>query len=274
MLVNLFPTNERVQRRLKPDTDFDVLTESELTDDEKSNFKIHYDTNKVDFHVIPPIWNLLSSWKPNFHKYPHSKIPNIQNIFFTLKASHVPFDKIWKDKTFYDLQLMNVEGCQVMEPLFFELYDYWTVKFGDKWRADFTKESADFFNDAVSRENLHDELHKSVAYYEVPAFKYLQEPEQTTVWVCPEKFKQVTEHIRQRVVIEEAQALALERFILPDKIKNKHIAYTKMLKALVDRLCPKWMVPYIVNNLNYFLTFKEDYNYYGNLNNTEHTTRK
>jgi hypothetical protein len=58
-------------------------------------------------------------------------------------------------------------------------------------------------------------LHKQVAYYDKPAFRFVQEPNQTTVWVCPDKFWAVSEHIRQRVIIEEAQTLALERHILP-----------------------------------------------------------
>jgi hypothetical protein len=128
-----------------------------------------------------------------------------------------------------------------------------------KWRADFEKESSEFFDDAVSRENVHDELHKRVAFYDQPAFKFLQEPDQTTVYVSPEKFWQVSEHIRQRVIIEEAQTLALERELLPKISNNPHVAYVKFIEGLVDRLAPEWMIPYIVNNLHYFLTFKEKF---------------
>lgn len=258
LFVKLFPDNEKIQKRLKENTDYDVLVENEPTPEMIKYFKELYGS-KTELHCIPLIWNQM--WMEYYVADGHYNIDyqKVKNIFFTLKASHVPFDKVHKDKTFYDLFLMSEEGCKIIEPLFYELHQFWTEKFGEKWRADFTKESSEFFDDAVSRENIHDELHESCKYYDHPAFKFLQEPDQTTVWVCPEKFKETTEHIRQRVVIEEAETLALERFILPKVINNRKVAYQKMIKALVDRLAPLWMTVYIVNNLNYFLNFEEDY---------------
>lgn len=251
LFVKLFPDNCKIQKRLKDNTDFDVLVENEPTPEMVKYFKELYGT-KTELHYCPILWDgLIVTSKTQKWK--------IQDVYFTLKASHVPFDKVHKDKTFFDLFLMSEEGCKIVEPLFYELHDFWTKKFGDKWRADFTKESSDFFNDAVSRENVHDELHQAVAYYDQPAFKFLQEPDQTTVWVDPVKFYQVDEHIRHRVVIEEAQTLALERFILTGIIQNKKIAYQKCLKGLVDRLAPLWMTIYIINNLNFFLNYEEDY---------------
>lgn len=247
-MVTLWPDDELIQKRLKPDSDFDVLVEVEPTDEMKKYFKGIYGP-KTELHHIPLIW---SSIKSNF---------DLKNVYFTLKASHVYFHRVHFEKTIYDLFLMSSKGCQIIEPLFYDLYDFWKNKFGEPWRADFTKESADFFDDAVSRENVHDQLHNACADPELgqPAFKFLQEPNQTTVWVCPNKFKEVDEYIRRRVVIEEAQTLALERDILTGKINNKIIAYQKWVKALIHRLAPLWMTIYIINNLNYFLTYKEDY---------------
>lgn len=256
LFVRLFPDNPKIAKRVKDNTDYDVLVENEPTPEMVTYFKELYGT-RTELHWIPILWNVLS--KDVFFDDPFYDKKLYKNVYFTLKASHVPFDKVHKDKTFFDLFLMADEGCVIIEPLFYELHDFWTQKFGDKWRADFTKESSEFFDDAVSRENVHDELHESVKFYDVPAFKFLQEPDQTTVWVCPEKFKSTTEHIRQRVVIEEAQTLALERFILTGIIKNKKIAYQKCLKGLVDRLAPLWMIIYIINNLNFFLNYEEDY---------------
>jgi len=255
-MKELFPNNPRIQKRCKDTADYDVLVNEEPTKELTKHFKELYGS-KTELHYIPTLFRYLKYQNILFNN-PRSYQ---KSLLFTLKASHVAFDSMHKEKTFYDLFLMAEEGCEIIEVIFNELYDFWEQKFGNKWRADFTKESKDFFNDAVSRENIHDELHKSVAYYDQPAFKFLQEPNQTTVWVDPIKFNSVTEHIRQRVVIEEAETLALERFIIPGTITNKVIAYQKMLKALVDRLAPKWMIIYIINNLDYFLKFKEDYNY-------------
>lgn len=261
LFVKLFPDNPKIQKRLKDNTDYDVLVENEPTPEMIKYFKELYG-QKTELHWIPILWRIFN-YEDTFKSietegYSYLK-DYLKDVYFTLKASHVSFDKVHKDKTFYDLFLMAEEGCVIIEPLFYELHDFWTKKFGEKWRADFTKESSEFFDDVVSRENVHDELHEAVKFYDVPAFKFLQEPDQTTVWVCPEKFKSTTEHIRQRVVIEEAQTLALERFILPKIINNKKIAYQKCLKGLVDRLAPLWMIIYIINNLNFFLNYEEDY---------------
>lgn len=254
----LFPNNPKIQDRCKDNADYDVLIETEPNQQDIEYFKNLYGV-RTEVHCIEPLWEYI---KLN-ESFENGWVENntLQNIYFTLKASHVSFHKVHSRKTFYDLFLMSGEGCKIIEPLFYDLHKYWSDKFGEPWRADFTKESSDFFDDAVSRETLHDELHKSVAYYDQPAFKFLQEPDQPTVWVCPDKFKQVSEHIRQRVVIEEAQTLALERFILTRKLPHLQIAYIRMVEALVDRLAPLWMTIYIINNLHYFLTFNENYAY-------------
>lgn len=256
LFKNLFPDSPKVQDRCKDDADYDILVEREPLKPTIDYFKGLYG-HKTEVHCIPILWELFVDMQHDI--FQGGKILSMRDIYFTLKASHVAFDKVHKKKTFYDLFLMSKEGCQIIEPLFFELYDFWTEKFGEKWRADFSKESSDFFDDAVSREEQHDELHKLVAFYDQPAFKFLQEPDQTTVWVCPEKFKATTEHIRQRVIIEEAQTLALEREIIPQRIKNKNVAYQKYIEGLIDRLAPVWMVPYITNNFHFFLTHTEDY---------------
>lgn len=252
LFKRLFPLNEKIQKRCKDSADWDVCVNRVLTSEEVNTLKITLDQQRVEIHYNPILFDYLE------------KNENLENVYFTLKASHVQFDTIHQKKTFYDLFLMSEAGCTIIEPLFWDLTQWWkdtlsTAK--TKWRADFEKESSEFFDDAVSRENVHDELHKRVAYYDQPAFKFLQEPDQTTVYVSPEKFWQVTEHIRQRVIIEEAQTLALERLLLPKVMTNPHVAYTKFVEGLVDRLAPEWMIPYIINNLHYFLTFKDD-NFY------------
>lgn len=257
LFKTLFPDNERIQKRCKETADFDVLVETEPSDEVIKYFKEMYG-NKTEVSCIPIIWERMVKSEI---RDPDRKSSHLKDLYFTLKASHIYFHKQHFEKTIFDLYLMAKEGCVIIEPLFWELYEFWKGKFEEPWRADFEKESSEFFDDAVSRENLHDELHKLVAHpdYGHPAFKFLQEPDQTTVWVCPEKFKNTTEHIRQRVIIEEAQALALERDLLTGKIKNKTIAYQKWVKALIQRLAPLWMTIYIIENLNYFLDYQEDY---------------
>ena len=245
-MKDLFPNSERIQKRCKSTADFDILLEYEPDRYISRYFKELYGT-KTEFHVIPKLWYALTNSQFN-----HG------DILFTLKASHIPFHKKHIEKTIYDCYLMSAEKCTIIKPLFFELYDFWVEKFGEPWRADFTAESAQFFDDAVSRENVHDELHIRVSDPELgqPAFRFLQDPGQTTVWVCPTKFNETTEYIRKRVIIEEAMTLALERDILSKSDINPQISYQKWVSALCERLAPLWMVPYIVENLHEFMTYR------------------
>ncbi len=190
---------------------------------------------------------------------PDRKSSHLTDLYFTLKASHVYFHRQHFEKTIFDLYLMSGEGCVIIEPLFYELYDFWVKKFGEPWRPDFTKTSEEFFNDAVSRENVHDELHQLVSFFPEPAFKQLQEPNQETVYVCPQKWAALDDFTKKRIIIEEAQVLALERDLIPGNMKNKTIAYQKWLKAEIDRIIPLWMSIYVIENLFFFLNFKEDY---------------
>lgn len=262
LLKTLFPNNHKVQQRCKDTADYDVLIDHEPTPQDKECFKTMYG-NKTECHFIPPLWNYLEDKKESLVvRYVANNV--LKDVLFTLKASHVAFDKVHKKKTFYDIWSMSQEGCKVIEPLFYELHNFWTKKFGEKWRADFTKESSDFFNDAVSRENVHDDLHELVKKYDKPAFKYLQEDGQTTVYVCPEKFKNLTFDMQKQVIIEEAQVLAIEReFLNPDGIKNQYIAYSKWLEAMVDRIAPLWQVPFICNNFYNLLTYKNKFYHNG-----------
>jgi hypothetical protein len=168
--------------------------------------------------------------------------------------------KFIKKKTFYDLYLLNAEGCRIIESLFYELTEYWKNKFGEKWRADFTKESSDFFDDAVSRENVHDELHETVKIFDKPAFRYLQGEGQTTVYVCPDKFANLPYEYQEAVIVEEARVLAIERDLsTPNGIKNQNAAYCKWLEAMVDRIAPEWQIPFICNNFVKLLGKNEKY---------------
>ncbi len=263
LLKTLFPANHKVQQRCKDTADYDVLIDHEPTQQDKEYFKTMYG-NKTECHCIPPLWNCVN------HLVVSDDV--FKNVLFTLKSSHVSFDKVHKKKTFYDIWLMSSEGCTVIEPLFYELHEFWTKKFGEKWRADFTKESSDFFNDAVSRENVHDDLHELVKKYDKPAFKYLQDEGQTTVYVCPEKFKNLTFDMQKQVIIEEAQVLAIEReFLNHDGIKNQYIAYSKWLEAMVDRIAPLWQIPFICNNFYNLLSHKSEF--YDQKNNFYHNDK-
>lgn len=244
LMISLFE-GDKISKRVKKNSDVDILVREDFVD---VDYEEMFGTKKVDVHRDTFLYELLS--KRGIDK----------DTFFTLKASHVYFDKEHFDKTIYDLFLMSAEGCVVDKELHQILYDHWLLKFGEKWRADFTKEVDEFFDDAITREFNHDALHKAFAKFGEPAFYMLQEPDQTTVYVCPTKFENLEEKYKRAVIIEEAQVLSIERFYEQGLFKNNsYIPYTKMIGALIQRLAPLWMTIYIINNLDYFLKYKENY---------------
>jgi hypothetical protein len=247
--LDLILPDEILIRKNIADRDHDILVHSSVDKTEaKLRFKQKFG-DKVEIHQCDILWHALDEART---------IQRIVDILFTLKVSHVMFHKHHKDKTLHDIVLLCEFG-KIDEELFFNLYEYWCTLFGTPWRADFTKESSDFFNDAVSREHQHDELHLTVAKFPQPAFKYLQNPDQTTVWVCPDKFRNADDDLKRQVIIEEAQVLALERDIIPGRCKHPQLSYIKKVYDLIDRLAPLWMIPYIAQNLKFFITHKQNY---------------
>lgn len=258
-ISNAFDGTDYGFDRYKEKSDVDVLLREwpENKFRARQFFKDFYETLKVDLHVIPPLWTAIED-----------AVDSSRNILFTLKASHLTYDPPRTEpKTVYDLINMSKLGCKINNRLFIQLYYHWMKQFGRKWRADFTEEADSFFDNAINTDIDHDFLHETFKKYDQPAFRYVQEPGQTTVWVDPFKFTKVGVEKRNAVIIEEAQVLAIERFHMQGSEVNQHIAFRKMIVALVKRLAPLWMVPYILNNFHYFMIYQEDY--YSKLNKVE-----
>lgn len=243
-----------------------------------ANFTGNTQHLNIEYHRIEPLSRFIKSNFPfgldGYSKKYEEKDTLKKNMYFTLKASHVSWDTVHKKKTFLDLYLMSKNaGCQLIPELYNELLVFWKNKFGKVWRADFTKEADDFFDDYVNKYIPHDHLHEFMISdnLDKSAFKYLQEPAQTTVYVDPIKFDQSIDYLKQRVIIEEAQVLALERRLLTNPEYSQRLAYEEFIEGLVDRLSPSWMTVYILNNFSFFIDYREDY-FKKFKTNYEHTT--
>jgi hypothetical protein len=275
------------QQRCNSIEDLDVLIMDDTLDfDTIRNYSQSYISNNlnvgkaginIEYHKIEPLARFIKSNFPNGLEVRsnYGRTEDLKkNMYFTLKASHVSWDTVHKKKTFLDLYLMSKNaGCQLIPELYHELLEFWESKFGKVWRADFTKEADDFFDDYVNKYIPHDDLHTFMISdnLDKPAFKYLQEPTQTTVYVDPIKFDQSTDYLKHRVIIEEAQVLALERRLLTNPEYSQRLAYEEFIEGLVDRLSPLWMTMYILNNFSFFIDYREDY-FQKFKTNYEHTT--
>lgn len=216
------------------DRDLDLALKRKWSKEEKDNFSSLYPGRRIEFHVIPPLFDF-----------------NIQRdqLLFTLKASHIFWHPTKFGKTLYDLILLKREtGVNIHEDLFNRLYVFWTQKFGEAPRQNFDVSMNEFFDDSVQREMSHDELHLKVS--SEPA--YLSIVNEGSPEPIQSKFEALTEKEKLRVIVEEASVLALERFY-PSKIRNFYIAYRKGIYLLIKRLAPLWMARWMINNIDLIL---------------------
>lgn len=79
----------------------------------------------------------------------------------------------------------------------------------------------------------HDSIHKAVALYDKPAYKYYQE-ENSEVFCSKELFFQQSKEIRLAGVIEETYVLALERSQIPN---NGNVDRKTSFKLALEKVC-------------------------------------
>lgn len=180
---------------------------------------------------------------------------------YTIKLSHAFWELpngSW-GKHMADLMFLKAKGCQVIEPLYKLLYEVWTEKHGSK-KMDLSKESEDFFADAVKRKYDHDSLHYSVAYtpgkplYE----KFLKDGhsvdmDMQKVWAAP--FEEQVALFR-----EEVYATALERIVIPrNYIGSPGAAYHWALRRTITSLTRGRSARFIAENYDLFHRPDHDY---------------
>ena len=159
------------------------------------------------------------------------------NELYTLKISHAIGWKLENnsfDKHLWDIQFMKEKGCVLIEPLFYDLYEYWKSIHGDNKRSDLNMSADDFFNNAIKFPVEHDILHELLIKH--PYFNNQSAPTYTKILkgevdVCMDKFSNLTEEEKFNVVFEEVAVMSLEnRFSKKMYWKTK---YERMLKKFI-----------------------------------------
>lgn len=157
------------------------------------------------------------------------------NELYTLKISHAIGWKLENnsfDKHLWDIQFMKEKGCVLIEPLFYDLYEYWKSIHGDNKRSDLNMSADDFFNNAIKFPVEHDILHELLIKH--PYFNNQSAPTYTKILkgevdVCMDKFKALVEKEKMDVVYEEVMVMEMER----NFHSNYKIAFGRMLKKFM-----------------------------------------
>ena len=98
----------------------------------------------------------------------------------------------------------------------------------------------DFFDDYVTKKYDHDYLHELVAYYNKPLYTRMQR-DSSRAWCEHDLWQQFTFEEKIKCISEEAQVIAIERFLVPRnwEYSSRH-AYLKALDKVCTTLCSGW----------------------------------
>lgn len=151
---------------------------------------------------------------PETLKTPFGLIPNL-DMLFTIKSSHKYLRNsphFWK--TVVDYHIMKKVGAKIRP----EYQDFYKKRVKETYwykhpKLNVTKD-AFFQDDGIQYVWDHDDIHKSVAIGERPAYTYYLK-EGAQVDCDKEKFFSLPQEVRLNGVVEEAAVLAIERSLVP-----------------------------------------------------------
>lgn len=110
------------------------------------------------------------------------------------------------------------------------------------------KSKDDFFDDYVDKKYDHDYLHELVAYNEKPLYTYLQR-DSSSAWCEKDLWDKFNTLNKIQCVAEEAQVIAIERFLVPsDWQYSSRQAYLKALDKVCTTLCSGWFREFAIDH--------------------------
>jgi hypothetical protein len=179
------------------------------------------------------------------------------NFIYTLKLAHLGWNIFW-EKHVSDVCFLKSKGCVVDEKLYKKLVKGFTNLHGVKWASLKGKDSETFFEDAVKRKYVHDDIHEAVAIYDKPLYESLVYEGVS----CSKKgFDKLSYDDKLNLVKEEVWVTALERWLIPRDFKFSKIeAYQKSLKKLATTMSSGWFKFFILTNID-VLRSDRDFSY-------------
>lgn len=203
----------------------------------------------------------------SFSKFHDDRYPT-PDALYTLKCSHL-FWPINQQKHIDDVRFLQDKGCTLIEPLFAQLYDYWTKVHGVRKTPNFSSTSEEFFDNFIECPIDHETLHCHFAWYDKPLYHRILK-DGCEVEIDEEKFNQLSEIDQQRVVMEECGNLAFERW----RDKPAKVGYYRALNRMILALTPLWLAKYIISNYNKLSPTQKFYETWNKLKNSLNNTHQ
>lgn len=128
------------------------------------------------------------------------------------------------------------------------------------------QKNEDFFNDAVAKYYIHDDIHKVMAFYDEPLYEKLKFDE--SLAKCEKELWDLLPHEdKVKCVCEECFVIGVERFLIPkeengEKYPPSTIAFNKALEKVCTNLTSGWFRDFAIDNWNEIKTLGECSDYY------------
>ena len=170
------------------------------------------------------------------------------DLILTNKCAHANWAIHW-EKTMFDISFLKSKGHKINIPIYKKLVRGWK-KIHGKEAATLKGKTADqFFDDAVKRKYVHDDLHKWLAYYDRPLYERIQ-PDPSTVECAEDLFEKLSHEDKIKMAKEEIFVTALERFIIPGLNYGPGRAYNASLKKFVTTMSSGFMSRFLIENFD------------------------
>lgn len=229
--------------KCKPNADWDIISLHEIKDD----------TKRIEHHAF----NALGS--SDLQRYASDEYIDIagQRVYIVtpigltiIKRSH-----LWRDLSFqkhithYHKHLAKYRaGFKEVDELILENRTKLTMAAYPQGHPSLKKSVKDFFDDYVEKKYNHDYLHELVAYHDKPLYTQLQR-DSSSAWCDKDLWDKLSTADKIKCVAEEAQVIAIERFLVPSNwnYAPRH-AYLKALDKVCTTLCSGWFREFAIDN--------------------------
>lgn len=192
-------------------------------------------------------------------------------LILTIKASHANWNQKW-EKTMYDILFLKNKGCSINVKLYKKLVKDWRKTLGHESSPLKGKTNDTFFEDAVIRKYIHDDIHKAVAFYSEPLYERIKpDPDKVS---CSEKlFNKLSFDDKLKLAQEEIFVTAIERFLIPTDM-SKGVAYQKSLKKFITTMSSNWMSLFLIDNYKHLTYNNVKVDYYAKFKENERNCRR
>jgi hypothetical protein len=212
--------------------DIDILTEDKPKNvRSKTPGQLH-----IEYHWDPTFIPVIEEAQRLDNYIDEYLVPSLNHLF-TIKLSHIPFNKLKWRRHLEQVWLMRDMRAQVDLSLYKELWKLWEIKFSSKKHINLDKNLDEFFNLGPNHMESHEALHQLVAYYTEPLHTQVRLDKDKAL--CNEGlFNALSGEDKIRLAVEEVLVISLERKV---GIKQSYSALVMgMTKGFFNRFLIIW----------------------------------